>query len=148
MDTFQVSDGTRFEYCQKGWSKIANLALLSIFFTAGVGGGIAGLVYDHSGRYLIASAIVVAISIYWLLTVLRSRMVIDRSGIEVRTAFQQQSANFNEISGYRIEAGRGGAYTVIRLKDGRPSIVVSHFIFDIDNHYRDWLDQFPILDPR
>ena len=148
MDTFQVSYGPRLEYCQKGWSKVANLILMSIFFTAGVAAGFAGLAYDHSSKYLIGSAIVAALSVYWLLTVLRSRMVIDRSGIEVRTAFQQHSAELNEISGYRIEAGRGGAYTVIRLKDGRPSIVVSHLIFDIDNHYRDWLNQFPILGPR
>lgn len=135
----------RIEYRQTGSNRIFGFILVGIIVSFGALGIIASLTLFLSKTGFALGVLIIAGGGYYLRTILRSRMLIDDSGIEVHTAFVDRTAKLGEIAGYQPVIGRSGADTVLRLEDNRGSIEIPHAVFDIDDRFRDWLAQFPKL---
>jgi len=86
------------------------------------------------------------IGIYLLLMVLRSRLTIDGTHIEVRGAFREKSAELGEVEGFRTVTTRNGSYWRLQLKPGRGSITIQKW-FDCDD-LRAWFQQLTDLDEQ
>ncbi len=100
-----------------------------------------------TGALPIALALLpVCLSVYLLALALRSRLIIDDSHIEVRCPFREQSAELNDIEGYRTISTRNGSFWRLQLKQSRGSITIQKS-FDCDD-LRAWLQQFTDLDER
>lgn len=138
---------TRREYTMKAWMKMLYAILglplmLGSFFVAKstafapsrMGAIIPALFFLGGGIYVFAS-------------LLRSRLTIDGSRIEVQTAFREKTADLGEIEGYRTIQTRNSSYTQLRLKNGAGTVSIPN-IFDVDEDYRRWLAQIPNLDER
>ncbi len=148
MSPFEQVESTRHEYGMKAWQKLLNM-VMGIFFL------VLGAIL---GRFLIASAgnrifsmtmtvFFVAFGVFMLARVLRSRLVIEGTYIEVRGAFKEQSADLSEIEGFRTISSRNGSYTQLCLKESRGTISIPN-AFDTDEAYREWFRRMPDLDAR
>ena len=87
-----------------------------------------------------------AFGLYLIVLAIRARLVIDSSHIEVRGLFREQSAELNDIEGYRTINTRNGSFWRLQLKQGRGSIKVQKW-FDCDD-LRTWRQQLTDLDER
>lgn len=107
---------TRLYYRQAGWGKFLNLCLAAVILGFGLAGCALSLTKFASGQGLVIATLVTAGGIYYLITIFRSRLLIDEDRIEVRTAFKKQTANLSDIEGFRTLVGRGGADTLLRVR--------------------------------
>jgi hypothetical protein len=143
MEAFQEAKSARLEYRQKGWVKAVNLAVVGL-----IPSFIIYLTFLHGGpwsvRDVILTVVILAGDAYFLVIVLRSRIVIDGTRVTVRSAFGERTADVSEIRGVRRIAGRGVS-TYICLKDGSDAIELPTSVLDLDDRFREWLNQFPDL---
>jgi hypothetical protein len=139
------------EYRQTGLVKMTNLAIAVVIFSIGI---IAFYLFTTRFSFMpgVALATVIVIgSIYFLATVLRSRIMIEGTRIKIRNAFGEQAADLTEIEGIRDIHGKYGASVIgklLCLKDGRGTIRIPMTVLDLDVRFRDWLNQLPNLDLR
>jgi heme-degrading monooxygenase HmoA len=146
MNFMQQVSTTRHEYRLKTWQR-AFFVLLGVIM---VGGGFAiSIAAVHSGRAVevFMPIFFIGIGLYLAAYVLRSRVVIDGTRIEVRDAFRDRAAELSEIEGFRTISSRNGKYTQLCLKEGRGKITLSQS-FDTDDDYRAWFQQLTDLDAR
>lgn len=136
----------RQEYYIKGWLKVFYF-LLGLFI-GGMGVLAAGALSQQSnqGPAVLMAIASLAVGIYLLALVLRSRLVIDGTHIEVRGAFREKTADLSEVEGFRTLTSRNGSYWQLKLKEGRGSITISQ-CFDCDG-VRAWLQQLTDLDEQ
>jgi hypothetical protein len=122
----QSLNAGRHEYRISGWQKFLYL-ILGLILTA-IGVFAAGVLARESDWDMaqIAGILPLAIGIYLLAMVLRSRLVIDGSRIEVRGAFLERSAEFGDVEGFRTISTRNGSFWRLQLKQGRSSITIQH----------------------
>jgi hypothetical protein len=148
MNSVPQIDTVRHVYGIQTWKKILYLLLAAFFALAGAFLTILAFSGD-SGQLLqwIMGPAFVAISIYVASYSLRSRMIIEGSRIQVRTAFGEKSADLSEIEGFRTITTRNGSYQELGLKEGRGSITLSS-AFSTDDDFRAFLQQIPDLDQR
>jgi len=146
----------KLEYQQVGFTKAINLFLsgvvilfsIFIFYLFKTQPDFADI------RMLLAGIAVITGGIYFFITVLRSRIVIDGTRISVRNAFGERTADLSEIEGFRNTYGRYGKVggniigAWLILKDGRGKIVISFLAVSVDDRFRDWLKQLPDLDKQ
>ncbi len=149
MSSFQEARPINLEYRQTGWGKGLNLFFVAVVFGFGAFTGYMGVTSLASVQILVLSFLIMAGGVWYLLTVLRSRIVIDGARIVVWSAFRERSADLSKIEGFQTIRGRGGATTgkLLRLEGGG-SITVSYVVFDIDDRFREWISQYPDLDDR
>jgi hypothetical protein len=101
----------------------------------------------RTGAFPIAMALLlVGLGGYLLALALRSRLIIDGSHIEVRSALQEQTAELSDIEGYRTVNTRNGSFWRLQLKHSRGYITVQKS-FDCDD-LRAWRQQLIDLDER
>ena len=144
MSTYQT-DAMRREYQVKAWKKIF-FAILGVFLlTCGSALVLALRATSSNALALVPAIAFFAGGAYTFLWGLRGRLVIDGSRIEIRSAFQEKSADLSEIEGYRTFSSRNGNYYRLYLKDGRGSILLSRD-FDTDEDFNRWFRQIPNLD--
>jgi hypothetical protein len=144
MNFIPQADAFRHEYRLKKWKRGlyvllgGAMAAPVVFFALIVG--------DSFGRslYLVALTPFAVLGLFVLASVLRFRLVIDGTRIEVRKILSESSADLSEIEGYRTISGRGGTYTLLYLKEGRGEI---HFPepIDTDDYYRACFQQLTDL---
>jgi heme-degrading monooxygenase HmoA len=147
MNFMQQVSTTRHEYRLKTWQRVLFLILGLPFI---VGGGFAIFITAaNSGRAVevFMPIFFIGIGLYLAAYVLRSRVVIDGTRIEVRDAFRDRAAELSEIEGFRTISSRNGKYTQLCLKEGRGKITLSQS-FDTDDDYRAWFQQLTDLDAR
>lgn len=138
---------TRCEYRIKPWKKALSLMLgfplvmgslflaaTSNFGSANVTGGVSSLFLAAAGIYMLA----------WTF---RSRLIIDGTRIEVRTAFGERSADFHDIEGFRTISTRYGTDKRLQLKNGNGTITVSND-FETDGDFDAWMRRLPDLDSK
>jgi hypothetical protein len=142
----QSLNAGRHEYRISGWQKFLYL-ILGLILTA-IGVFAAGVLARESDWDMaqIAGILPLAIGIYLLAMVLRSRLVIDGSRIEVRGAFLERSAEFGDVEGFRTISTRNGSFWRLQLKQGRSSITIQQW-FDCDE-LRAWFQQLTDLDEQ
>ncbi|MDR3740466.1 MAG: hypothetical protein P4L40_15740 [Terracidiphilus sp.] len=138
----------RREYGVKTWLRMLYLLIGVGFVAFSV---TLGPVLLHSPGNALPAALpalfLLGCAIYMLATVVRSRLVIDGTRIEVRTAFRDRSADVSEIEGFRTIRSRNGNYTWLKLREGRGAINIP-YTFDVDEDFRAWLRQVPDLDQK
>jgi hypothetical protein len=148
MNSVPQIDTARHVYTITTWKKVLYLLLAAFFALAGVFLTILAYSGDsgHAIRWMIGPLFLL-VSIYVASYALRSRMIIEGSRIEVRTAFGQKSAEVSEIEGVRTITTRNGTYQELGLKEGRASIAISSAL-STDDDFRAWFQQIPDLDQR
>ncbi len=136
------------EYRMRGWQRWLYIVLG--LFLAGIGILAWYATHAESGK---TAAVPIALALlpaclggYLLALVIRSRLIIDGSHIEVRGALREQSAELNDVEGYRTISTRNGSFWRLQLKQGRGSIQIQKW-FDCDD-LRAWLQQLTDLDER
>lgn len=148
MTPFDQAESARNEYGLKAWLKLLYIVLGMLFLVLG---SILSPVLISPGRdrtfSLMMTPLFVAFGVFMLAQVLRARLVIQGTQIEVRNAFRERVANLGEIEGFRTISTRNGSYTQLCLKDGRGTISIPN-TFDTDEAYREWLHRVPDLDQR
>jgi len=108
MNFMQQVSTTRHEYRLKTWQRVLFLILGLPFI---VGGGFAIFITAaNSGRAVevFMPIFFIGIGLYLAAYVLRSRVVIDGTRIEVRDAFRDRAAELSEIEGFRTISSRNG----------------------------------------
>jgi hypothetical protein len=136
---------TRCEYRIKPWKKALSLMLgfplaagaLFVIATSGLDrnrlpAGISALFFLAGGVYIIAWAF-------------RSRLILDGTRIEVRTAFGERTAEFRDIEGCRTISTRYGTEKRLQLKSGGGTLTVSND-FETDGEFGAWMRRLPDLD--
>ncbi len=148
MSPFEQVETARHEYGMKAGQKLLYMVLGMFFLVLGT---ILGPLLIASAANRTFSMMMIlfffAFSVFMLAQVLRSRLVIEGTRIEVRGAFKEQSADLSEIEGFRTISTRNGSYTQLGLREGRGTISISNG-FDTDEAYREWLRRVPDLDAR
>jgi hypothetical protein len=139
-------DRGRHEYRMSGWQKGGSI-LLGLSLTA-FGIFLSGVlaVPSRQGASALAGILPLAIGIYMLALVVRSRLTIDGPRIEVRSVFGEKSADLREVEGFRTITTRNGSYWQLELKEGQGSITIQK-MFDCDE-LRAWFRQLPDLDEQ
>jgi len=133
-------------YGMRGWQR----ALFLVFglTLAGIGGLIVFLAQENrqNGPPIAIAIIPLVLGLYLATLALRSRLIIDDSHIEVRGVLREQSAELNDIEGYRTINTRNGSFWRLQLKQGRGSITVQKW-FDCDD-LRAWRQRLTDLDEQ
>lgn len=134
-------------YRYKWWQKCLYAVFGAFFILGGV--GLAGTALAHRGDAsgLSVAVLILALGVSMLLLAFRSRIVIDGSRIEMRGAFRTQSADLDEIEGFRTLRSRYGSFRQLILKNGRRPITIRRR-FKTDDDYREWMRQTQDLDQR
>lgn len=139
--------GVRHEYRLKPWI-FAIYLLLGIGF---IGGGLfvtwESMSQSNSGTAGLPFLLLSVPGGYLLLAGLRSRVVVEGSRITVRGAFQEKSADLDEIEGFRTVSSRNGSYQQLALKEGRGNITLQNS-FKTDDDFREWFQNITDLDER
>jgi hypothetical protein len=147
MNSFEQMSESRHEYRLKTWKRGLSVLLGGAMAAPVV--YFASIVGDSLDRsfFLVVLTPFAALGLFLLASVLRFRLVIDGTRIEVRKIFSKHSADLSEIEGYRTISGRGGTYTLLYLKEGRGEI---HFPepLDTDDYCRAWFQQLTDLNAR
>ncbi len=146
MDSFPHLPGGRREYAMKAWLRLLYLVLGMFFLLFGAFFGPA-LFHSQSLPAALPALMFVGFGVYMLAMVTRSRLVIDGTHIDVRTAFRERSAEVRDIEGFRTVRSRNGSYFWLQLRQGQGSITIP-YTFDTDGDFRAWLRQVPDLDQR
>ncbi len=149
MCPLRSDETTTIEYRQTGFTKAANLLFVGIFFLFAI-----FVLYRFATSPDIMSgvafaALIIVGDVYYLATVLRSRILIEGTQIRIRNAFGERGAGLTEIEGVRDVYGKNGVGVVgklLCLKDGRGAIRISLLTLDLDDRFTNWLKQFPNLD--
>lgn len=146
LSDLQANIGRR-EFPMKAWKKMFGL-LFGVALCAGSWflGTMTAAKSSGPAAWLPA-AFLFATGIYLLAWVVRSRLVIDGSRIEVQTAFTNRSADRSQIEGYRTIQTRNGNYKQFQLRDGAGYLSVRND-FDTDADFDAWMRQIPDLDLR
>ncbi len=151
MGSFRMTETTKLEYRQTGTTRAINVILVVMLFFVGIS---SFYVFATSFRYMpgIALALlIIAGDIYYLATVLRSRILVTGTQIKIRNALGERTADLTEIEGVRNIYGKyGGSVTgkLLCLKAGRGTMTIPMMAFDLDDRFSDWLKQLPDLDER
>ena len=140
----QAIDTGRKEYRMGAGSRGGMILLGLIFGGMGAVFGFLTATHSASGLGILVCVAPLALGCYLILSVLRSRLVIDGSRIEVHYAFSEKTADLSEIEGFRTVSTRNGSYWQLKLRDGRGAVTVQKS-FDCDG-VRAWLKQIPDLD--
>lgn len=145
MSAFRLTDMSRHEYLLAAWKR----ALFMILGTFLIGGGIffGCAASSNAPVSRVSSLFFLCGGIYTIAYALLARVVMEGSRIRVRGAFREQSADFNDIEGYRTISSRNGTYTQLCLKDGQGTISLSNS-FETDGDYSAWFHQLTDLDKR
>ena len=146
-----MTNPAKIEYRQTGSTKAVNIIVALLVIVLGI-----SALYMFVTRFSFAPGVALALLIiagglYLLLTVLRSRISIEGTRIKVQNAFGERAADFSEIEGVRNIYGKYGASVtgkLLCLKAGRGTITIPMMVFDFDDRFRVWLQQFPDLDKR
>jgi hypothetical protein len=107
----QAIDTGRHEY-RMGMGTRALMFILGLVI-GGAGIFVASVATAHAHidlAILLGVLIPLAIGLWVVATGLRSRLVIDGKRIEVRSAFQEKTAELSEVEGLRIVTTRYGSY--------------------------------------
>ena len=148
MDSFPQLPAIRREYTIKAWMRLLYFCLGVFFLTFGVFFGPA--LYRSETRNLPAAlpaVMFLGFGVYVLAMVMRSRLIIDGTRIQVQTAFRERSAEIGDIEGFRTMRSRNGSYIWLKLRQGQGSITIPS-IFDTDGDFAAWLRRVPDLDQR
>ena len=89
----------------------------------------------------------ILLGVYLVALALRSRLIIDETGVEVHYAFRERSADLGEIEGFRTISTRNGSYWILLLKQNQGRITISKS-FKEDDDLRAWFQQLTDLDER
>jgi hypothetical protein len=146
MDSFSQLPAIRREYTIKAWMRLLYFCLGVFFLTFGVFFGPA--LYRSETRNLPAAlpaVMFLGFGVYMLAMVVRSRLVIDGTHIQVQTAFRERSAEIGDIEGFRTVRSRNGSYIWLKLRQGQGSFTIPP-IFDTDGDFAAWMRQVPDLD--
>jgi hypothetical protein len=148
MNSYQQLETTRREYRMKGWEK----SLYLVFGTLAVAFAIAAGSNSFSSNPRNSFPIIVplfslAFGVFLLARPLRCRLVIEGTRIQVRSIFQEQSADLSEIEGFRVYQTRNGSFTKLYLREGRGTITLLNS-FLTDDDFRAWFKQITDLDKR
>lgn len=132
-------------YRMRGWHR--TLFLVLGLFLCGLGTLIVFIARQkgHNGPPLAIAIIPFLVGIYLVGLALRSRLIIDRAYIEVRGVLREQTAELNEVEGYRTISTRNGSFWRLQLKNGR-TISIQKW-FDCDE-LRAWFQQLTDFDER
>jgi len=142
----QPLDVGRHEYRMSGWQR-GFFLILGLFLTGlGILGATALTRQSQQNLALTAGLLPLVLGLYMLALMLRSRLVIEGSRIEVRGAFLERSAEFGDVEGFRIITTRNGSFWRLQLKQGRGSITIQKW-FDCDE-LRAWFQQLTDLDEQ
>src|SRR5258708_1340553 len=145
MNSVRQFEAARREYGIKAWKKALYLVLATLFVLVEL---VLLAIPRDSGafaRWIIGPAFL-AISVYVACYALRSRLIIDGSHIEARSAFGEKTAELGEIDGFRTVTTRNGSYKELCLKNST-TICLSQSL-SVDDDFRAWLQQIPDLDER
>ncbi len=142
----QGSDTGRHEYRMKGW--LRGFYLLLGVLMCGMGIFFAWMPSQQTGQGAVAMIGIfpAAIGIYLLAMVLRSRLTIEGTRIEVRGTFREKQAEMGEVEGFRTINTRNGSFWRLQLKQGRGSITIQKW-FDC-GELRWWFQQLTDLDEQ
>jgi hypothetical protein len=137
--------GTRV-YKMRGWQRG-----LFLFFGA-LMGALALLIFvqfsqksPEGGPPVVIALLPLAGCIYFLTVVMRSRLLIDKTHLEVRGPFSERYAELSDVEGFRTISTRNGSFWRLFLKNGA-SITIQKW-FDCDE-LREWFKQIDDLDER
>jgi hypothetical protein len=150
MSSFRQKETEWIEYRQTGWLKATNICIAGVIFSAGIL-CLCLFIFNsklHSMRVVVLAGCIMVGGIYYLATVLRTRILIEGTRIAVGNAFGERSATVSEIEGVRDIHGKYGESVtgkLLCLKDGR-TISISLLALDLDDRFFDWLKQLPSLD--
>jgi heme-degrading monooxygenase HmoA len=147
MNSFQQATATRHEYRLRIAPKGLLLFFAVLLAAVGIFAAISIAAHPNGPASAIVFLFLLPFSAYMLAVVLRSRLVIEGTRIEVRGAFRERSADLSEIEGFRTISTRNGTYRKLYLKDGRGSITLSSS-FATDDDFRAWSQQITDLDKR
>ncbi len=137
----------RCEYSIKPWKKAIYLLLGvpliagGFFLTAISGFGSNSIVSAISSLFFLGGGV------YALAWAFRSKLAIDGTRIDVRTAFGDRTAELQDIEGYRTISTRYGSVKRLQLKNGDRAITVSND-FETDGEFSEWMRKLPDLDDR
>lgn len=133
-------------YRMRGWQR--TLFLVLGLFLCGLGALIVLIATQKgpNGPPIAIAIIPFLLGIYLVALALRSRLIIDRDHIEVCNPFCEQSAELNDIEGFRTISTRNGSFWRLQLKQGRRAITIQKW-FDCDE-LRAWFRQLIDLDER
>jgi hypothetical protein len=136
----------RHEYRMRGWQR--GIYLLLGLFLCGIGAIAAWAIAQQPNQdgAALFGILPLAIGIYLLALVLRSRLVIDGTRIEVRGAFREKSAEVGDVEGFRTITTRNGSFWKLQSKEGRGSVTIQKW-FDCDD-LRAWFQQLTDFDER
>jgi len=147
MISSQQMDTSRCVYQMKTWKRAFCIILGFVLIACGSIFTLTSSSAASGSLALIPMMFFLAAGIYMFAWALRARLVIDGPRIEVRSAFQQKTADRSEIEGFRTFSSRNGTYLRLYLKDDRGSITVPRD-FETDGEYDSWFRQIPDLDQR
>jgi hypothetical protein len=145
--SLQQFNGNRHEYRLKAWQRWFYLILGMLVGGIGVAGAFVAVTQPSQHVPLAPTLIPLAIGVYLVAYVLRSRLIIESTRVEVRGVFRQQSADLSEIEGFRTVSSRNSSFWQLQRKEGRGTISISQS-FDGDDDLRAWFQQLTDLDER
>ena len=150
MDVATPTSLSRHVYRLKWWAQAWYLALG--IFCGGIGVIVVVVVTADINWRVFANWTILFLCVifpflgyYFLALALRSRVVLDDTGISVRFALAENSANFNEIEGYRITVTKNASFWRLELKDNKGYVAIMR-LFRVDDYFRAWLQQLKNLD--
>ncbi len=136
---------SRCEYRIKPWKKALSIILGFPFIVGGLVLATTSRLNPDKIATAIPALLLLAVGVYLLSSAYRSRLILDGTRIEVRTAFGERSADRADIEGYRTISTRSGTLTKLQLKGGERAITVSND-FETDGEYSEWMRKVPDLD--
>lgn len=140
-------DTTRHQYRVKRWLQVFFGCLALVLLCGGVLLMRSALVDRTASGLAIPAAVMLAGAAYLLALILRSRLVIEGTRLEVHGVFRVKAADLADIEGYRTIATRYGSFRRISLKEGCGRININNY-FASDEDFRAWFQQVPDLDLR
>jgi hypothetical protein len=140
----QATDFGQRVYRMRGWQRTLYLVLGLLLCCVGAFIVFLARQNGHSGPSVAVAIIPLVVGAYLVLLALRSRLIIDRDHIEVQNAFCEQSAELNDIKGFRTLNTRNGSYWRLERKQGGRAIIIQKW-FDCDD-LRAWFQQLTDLD--
>jgi|SRR5580658_7830108 hypothetical protein len=149
MCPLRSDESTAIEYRQTGFTKAANLFFVGILFLFAVFVLFRFATSQDFTDGVAFAGLIIAGDVFYLATVLRSRILIEGTRVRVRNAFVERTADITEIEGVRDIPGKNNVGVVgklLCLKDGRGTIRISLQTLDLDDRFTNWLKQFPNLD--